>query len=212
MSKAWIFDFDGTLVHSEALITQCFERITKKLAPRRLSVAKQIHIGPPLRHSVAEILGSPKHPLIDEFVTDFIHMHDNEILNHTSPYPSVHETLVSLHEQGEKMAIATNKRLAPTKKILEYLNWNKFFIFVECSDSESVIRNKKKMIQAILEKDSDFKGAYFIGDTVGDGLAAEYNNLSFICARYGYGNLENWEDIRITSNIKAMKDILKINI
>ena len=72
MSKAWIFDFDGTLVHSEAAITQCFESITKKLAPHRLDFAKDILIGPPLRQTVAEILGDPGHPLIDEFVSAYM--------------------------------------------------------------------------------------------------------------------------------------------
>ena len=55
MSKAWIFDFDGTLVHSETLITQCFQRITKQLAPQRVQIAQKILIGPPLRQTVAEI-------------------------------------------------------------------------------------------------------------------------------------------------------------
>ena len=85
MSKAWIFDFDGTLVHSEAVITQCFESITKKLAPHRLEVAKQVLIGPPLRQTVAEILGDPEHPLIDEFVSAFIQMHDDDVKESISP-------------------------------------------------------------------------------------------------------------------------------
>jgi len=100
MSKAWIFDFDGTLVHSEAAITQCFQSITQKLAPQRLDVAKKVLIGPPLRQTVAEILGDPKHPLIDEFISAFIQMHDDDVLNHTTPYPSAHETLTDLYNQA----------------------------------------------------------------------------------------------------------------
>ena len=210
MSKAWIFDFDGTLVHSEAAITQCFESITKKLAPQRINVAKNVIIGPPLRQTVAEILGDPEHPLIDEFVSAFIQMHDDDLLHHTTPYPTVHETLTSLHQRGDKIAIATNKRLAPTIKILEHLHWEQFFTSVECSDSEAVTRDKHQMIKTIVEKDVSFKDAYFVGDTVGDGLSANSSKLPFIKASYGYGRTEDWGIIKIFKSIDALHELLVI--
>ena len=208
MSKAWIFDFDGTLVHSEAAITQGFESITKELAPHRLEVAKQVLIGPPLRQTVAEILGDPEHPLIDEFVSAFIEMHDDDVLNHTTAYPSVHETLSSLHQQGDKMAIATNKRLAPTIKILEHLHWEQFFTSVEGSDSEAVMRDKPQMIESIIQKNNDFKGAYFVGDTVGDGLSANISNVPFIKASYGYGQGQDWSGVTILKTINDFNELL----
>ena len=210
MGRHWIFDFDGTLVHSEAAITQCFQRITQKLAPHRLDVAKNVLIGPPLRQTVAEILGDPEHLLIDEFVSNFIRMHDDDVLNHTTAYPSAHETLTHLYNQGQKMAIATNKRLAPTIKILQHFNWDQFFIFVECSDSEVIMRDKHQMIKAIVEKDNDFKGAYFVGDTLGDGLSANSSNLPFIKANYGYGRTEDWGIIKIFKPIDALHELLFI--
>ena len=208
MSKAWIFDFDGTLVHSEAAITQCFQNITKKLAPHRLDVAKQVLIGPPLRQTVVEILGDPEHPLIDEFVSAFIRMHDDGVLEHTTSYPSVHETLTNLHNQGQKMAIATNKRLAPTIKILEHLHWEQFFTSVECSDSEAVMRDKHQMIKTIVEKDVSFKDAYFVGDTVGDGLSANKSDMPFIKASYGYGQSQDWSGVTVLKTINDFNELL----
>ena len=210
MTKTWIFDFDGTLVHSEAVITRCFQRITKKLAPHRLDVAKQVLIGPPLRQTVAEILGAPDHPLIDEFVSAFIQMHDDDVVHHTMPYPTADETLASLHQRGQKMAIATNKRLAPTTKILQHFHWDQFFLFVECSDSEAVMRDKHQMIKAIAEKDSDFEGSYFIGDTVGDGLSANSSHTPFIKASYGYGQAQDWSSVTISQTINGIDELLKL--
>ena len=210
MSKAWIFDFDGTLVHSEAAIIQCFESITKKLAPHRLDVAKDILIGPPLRQTVAEILGDPEHPLIDEFVSAFIEMHDDDVLNHTTAYPSAHETLKHLYNQGQKMAIATNKRLAPTIKILQHFSWDPFFTSVECSDSEAVMRDKQQMIEGIIQKDNDFKGAYFVGDTVGDGLSANISHVPFIKASYGYGQAQDWSGVTVFQTINSLDELVKL--
>ena len=210
MSKAWIFDFDGTLVHSEAAITQCFQRITQKLAPHRLDVAKNVLIGPPLRQTVAEILGDPEHPLIDEFVSAFIEMHDDDVLNHTTPYPSAHETLTHLYNQGQKMAIATNKRLAPTIKILQHFSWDPFFTSVECSDSEAVMRDKHQMIQAIKDKNVDFKDAFFVGDTVGDGLSANNSHIPFIKASYGYGQAQDWSGVTVFQTINSLDELVKL--
>ena len=210
MSKAWIFDFDGTLVHSEAAITQCFESITKKLAPNRLDVAKHVLIGPPLRQTVAEILGDPEHPLIDEFVSAFIEMHDDDVLNHTMPYPSAHETLKHLYNQGQKMAIATNKRLAPTIKILQHFSWEQFFISVECSDSQAVMRDKHQMIEGIIQKDVSFKDAYFVGDTVGDGLSANISHVPFIKATYGYGQAQDWSGVTVFQTINTLYELLQL--
>ena len=208
MELSWIFDLDGTLVHSEAFISQCFESITKKLAPHRIDIAKHILIGPPLRQTVAEILGNPGHPLIDAFISAFIRMHDDDVLHHTIAYPSVFETLAGLHQQGDKMAIATNKRLAPTTKILQHLQWDKFFHFVECSDSEVTIRDKNQMIKSIIEKDSDFRDANFVGDTLGDGLSAKNSKLRFIKASYGYGRNEDWGLIKIFKSIDGLNELL----
>ena len=51
--KAIIFDFDGTLVDSEKAIYECFQSITKQLAPERMEYAKNILIGPPLRETAS---------------------------------------------------------------------------------------------------------------------------------------------------------------
>ena len=54
LTSAFIFDFDGTLVDSEQAIYQCFQSITKQLAPERMEYAKNILIGPPLMDTASD--------------------------------------------------------------------------------------------------------------------------------------------------------------
>jgi len=182
----------------------------KQLAPNRVEYAKNILIGPPLRDTASEILGPDHQDSLDEFVQLFIEMHDEQVIQHTQPYPYVNEVLKQLHTQNIPMAVATNKRLAPTQKIMDHFGWNDYFQCIECSDSENEMRNKDAMIQDIINWNELFHGSYFIGDTVNDGLSANLNKLLFIKAYYGYGRDQDWTKVITYQEIYQFIDILKL--
>lgn len=207
MPPTIIFDFDGTLVDSRDTIYKAFETITLNIAPERINYAKNILIGPPLRTTAKEILGNQKSHLLDEFVKMFIKIHDDEVILNTKIYPFVNDMLNMLYSQGIKMAIATNKRMAPTMSIINYFNWRKFFISIECTDSKKRIRKKLEMIEDILKKDKDFHDGYFMGDTVDDGLSANGCSLKFIKANYGYGTKQDWSNVKVYQNIDSVRQI-----
>ena len=208
LTAAFIFDFDGTLVDSEQAIYQSFQSITKQLAPERIEYAKNILIGPPLRDTASKILGSDHQNSLDEFVQLFIVMHDKQVTKHTQPYPDVNKILKQLHNKNIPMAIATNKRLAPTQKLIDHFGWNDFFSFIECCDSQCKERNKSAMIQDIIIKNHIFSKSYFVGDTLSDGLSANQNKLNFIKASYGYGRDQKWDDIKIYKEIQQFYDLI----
>jgi len=196
-------------VDSEQAIYQCFQSITKQLAPNRVEYAKNILIGPPLRDTAPEILGPKHQDSLNEFVQLFIKMHDEQVIQHTQPYPDVIEVLKELHTQNIPMAIATNKRLAPTQKLMDHFGWSDYFDLIECTDSRSDIRNKDEMIQDIINQNSSFKNGYFVGDTVNDGVSANKNQLKFIKAAYGYGKKQDWRNISILKEIYNLKELIQ---
>jgi len=210
LTTAFIFDFDGTLVDSEQAIYQCFQSIAKQLAPERMEYAKNILIGPPLRDTASEILGPDHQGLLDEFVQLFIAIHDEQVIEHTQPYPYVNQVLKELHNKNIPLAVATNKRLAPTQKLIDHFGWSDYFSFIECSDSQPDMRNKDAMIQNIINQNKLFHGSYFIGDTVNDGLSANLNQLPFIKACYGYGRDQDWSNVNNYQEIHQFIEILKL--
>jgi phosphoglycolate phosphatase len=210
LSKAIIFDFDGTLVDSEKAIYMCFQSITRNLAPERINYAKNILIGPPLRETASKILGPENQCQLDKFVELFIQMHDGNVTQLTKPYPNVIEMLKKIYTKNIPMALATSKRLAPTKKLIGHFGWEDYFVFVECSDSKDQIRNKNEMIKDILKLNKDFKNSHYIGDTVNDGISANINNIKFIKASYGYGKNQDWSNVHITESIESILEIEEI--
>ena len=209
LNKALIFDFDGTLVDSEQAIYECFKRITKQLAPKRIEYTKNILIGPPLRETASEILGPENQDSLDEFVQLFIKMHDDEITKHTKPYPGTMHLFEKAKKNKIPIALATNKRQVPTLKLIDYFKWDTYFNIIKCSDSDEEIIDKNTMIYKIINQDERFKSSYFIGDTMNDGLSANKNNLNFIKANYGYGKNQKWTDINITAEIDDIYDLIK---
>ena len=211
MSKAIIFDFDGTLVDSEKTIKHCFQSITKLIAHERESFAKNILIGPPLRETASEILGFDYQDQLDKFVDLFIGMHDENIIKHTQPYPDVANVLYTLYKKNVLMAVATNKRQEPTIKLIDYFGWKDYFKFIECSDNNGTeIRKKDDMIQDILKNNDSINGGFFIGDTVNDGLSANLSQLKFIKATYGYGEDQDWSKVNVHKVINKFSEILEL--
>lgn len=207
MSTTIIFDFDGTLVDSGKLIYECFQAITHNIASERINNAKNILIGPPLRETASEILGPKYRDKLDEFVRMFIEMHDKNVIKYTSPYPHVIEILKKLSKKKIPMAIATNKRQAPTYKLIKYFGWQDYFSSIECSDSQKFLRNKDEMITDILNSENNFNDGFLIGDTVNDALCANLNQLKFIRASYGYGRSQDWSKVKIEYTIKNFIDL-----
>ena len=108
------------------------------------------------------------------------------------------------------MAIATNKRFAPTQKLINHFGWSEYFLRIECCDSQPKIRNKDAMIQDIINQNSSFQGSFFVGDTVNDGLSANLNQLPFIKASYGYGREQDWSKVNIYHVIYQFSETLKL--
>ena len=207
MNKAIIFDFDGTLVDSEKTIYQCFQKVTSELVPDRINYAQNILIGPPLRETSLEILGTAHQNKLDKFINLFIQMHDDQIIIDTRPYPEVTEILQKLSSMDISMAIATNKRNYPTTKLIKHFGWEDHFCIVECSDNFPKTRNKGTMIKDIMNGNNIFTNSYFVGDTVNDGLSANENKLKFIRAYYGYGRDQDWSMINIEQSIEKFSEL-----
>lgn len=210
MTAAFIFDFDGTLVDSEQAIYQCFHSITKQLAPERIAHAKNILIGPPLRDTASKILGPENQNLVDEFVSSFIKMHDEQAIKHSRPYPGVTKILRFLYEKKIPMALATNKRKVPTLLLINHYGWEDYFTSIHCSDDFVKITKKEVMIKNIIDSDQNFKNGYFVGDTLNDAISAEKNNIKFIRANYGYGVKQDWSSMKIYDEIDNFEDLVTL--
>jgi len=211
VAKSWIFDFDGTLIDSAPAIKICYEKVTKNIAPQRLSITKNLQIGPTLGDTAKEILGKEFAHKVKDFISQFKYEYDQVLLSQSNAYNGVNKTLKELKLRGNKIAIATNKREEPTLKIIEHLQWGNYFNWVACLNPESkAIKNKSELVRSILTNEIDFQQSFFVGDTLNDAICAKDNRLKFIKASYGYSEKNGWDDMDIYQEILEPRSILEI--
>ena len=183
-----IFDLDGTLFDSAPEILDCLKEIFHNNNIKVNNNFDQSIIGPPLKDTLRSLVKEKDINKIDRLISDFIKLYDSKYCYKTKLYKNVRETLEILKSE-KRLFLITNKRLAPTKIMLESKNIVNFFENYFCVDANDPKKKDKTILIAntIAELDINPSNTVYIGDTKGDFLASENNDIKFIYAGWGYG-------------------------
>ena len=196
--QAVIFDLDGTLIDSAPGILYGFESALKRAGIKPLVPISTSLIGPPLRQTLATLTGVNIETELDALIEFFKDSYDSNGYQTTRVYDGVEELLAFFANKQIPMAIATNKRKVPTLKILKFLGWESYFQETGTLDSTTPpYPDKAVLINTLLNKLGVAAAtSVYIGDTRGDGEAAEANLMPFIAVGWGYGKwqLETMKD------------------
>lgn len=184
-----IFDLDGTLIDSAPSILACFRKILDQAQIAPLLPLDESLIGPPLPQTLQTLTGIRDGDRIAVLVDAFKEIYDSEGYRDSLPYEGVTGMLAALQAAGHRLALATNKRILPTRLILKHLEWDGYFESVWALDCvQPRLADKTAMLRALLQSDGIAPAqAAYIGDKIEDGLAAQANALRFVAARWGYG-------------------------
>src|SRR5690606_33185584 len=165
-----LFDLDGTLIDSAPAILASY-RDAFAAAGRVAGVPIDASIvGPPLLETLRMLAGTTDATVIEPLAAGFKASYDSTGYRQTAAYEGVGEMLQRLVDAGCTLAIATNKRLLPTRLILEHLGW-------------------ASHVAAVYAREQ----AVYVGDRSEDGESADANGLPFLAATWGYGSLSSAE-------------------
>lgn len=189
MPQTLLFDLDGTLIDSSASILAALASALDREGRVPVAPLDQSLIGPPLRTTLRRIAGCEDPELIERLADHFLENYDTVGYRQTQPYPGVDAALRTLAAHGHALFIVTNKRIRPTSRILDLLNWTKLFTGAYALDVlDPVAPSKSALIRWVLATHAiDPTTACLIGDTPEDAQAAADNELRFIGVRWGYG-------------------------
>ena len=182
-----VFDLDGTLIDSARDICESVSELVESYGSAPLPMSEVIGmVGDGAPALVKRALKQSRlEPSVEDAVARYLRIYDRRLMNHTSPYQGVIESLGVILKRGP-LAVLTNKPLGPSIGILEALGLRGFFTRVIGGDSEY---GRKPDPAGLLALQSLAPGEplVMIGDSPADWSAAQAANVPFVFARYGFG-------------------------
>jgi phosphoglycolate phosphatase len=181
-----VFDWDGTLVDSEARILSCFRAASRDtgIAYPGDDAVRDI-IGLSMREAVEAIYhnlpAGGAGALIERYREHFVHLDPTPM-----PYfPGVQDALPELVEQGYRLAVATGKARRGLARMLDGSPMAQLFAVTRCAD-ETLSKPHPQMLFDILKATGTApQRALMVGDTVHDLRMAASAGTDALAVSYG---------------------------
>ncbi len=181
--RAVLFDLDGTLIDTVALIRTSMRHATEAVLGVSLSDAELMrNVGIPLVQQMR--LFSEGHA--DELVTAY-RAHNAEIHDELiAAYPGVEEALESLVSDGIPLGIVTSKSRAVACRGIDYFGLGRFFEVVVCSDDVTQHKPDPHPLRvAARELGLPIEVCMYVGDSPHDMTAAIRAGAVSVAALWG---------------------------
>ncbi len=205
-----IFDLDGTLIDSSEDIAWAVNKTLRQMGFEELSYqAIKERIGWGVKMLLQKVLPEEKQIFLEEARTIFMGYYSNHLLVKTKLYPGVKDVLE--HFKDKKLAIATNKPLNLTEKILDELDISDCFYKVVGGDG---VQNKKpapEAIEIILKGINALpQNTVFVGDSRIDIEAGKKAGVITIGAAYGFRGRQELEEAGADVIIENIKELISL--
>ena len=188
MSKAVLFDLDGTITDSgEGIIKSAAYALEYYHLPVPDADTMRAFVGPPLRDTFQKF-GVPAE-LCDEAVKKYRERYIPIGIYENIPYPGIKDLLAKLKEHGCKLYIATSKPEWMAVDVLTRFHLEGYFDIIAGATMDGSRDTKSDVIAYLLAQTGDISNAVMVGDTEFDVLGAAAHNIPCIGVSWGYGSV-----------------------
>jgi len=201
-----IFDWDGTLIDSQANIVQCLQWMINDLSlPGRTDNQLSNIIGLGLYEALHNLFpdydGQVYQQMVDRYRYHFLSSEPS------LPFPGAEEVLTHLAHNDYLLAVATGKGRGGLDKALDSTGFRQWFHATRCAD-ETRSKPHPQMLEEILEElGVEPQRAVMIGDTEYDLRMAKSAGVHAIGVSYGVHDTERLrqcEPLAVVDEIRAL--------
>jgi phosphoglycolate phosphatase len=205
-----IFDFDGTLIDSKYDIATSVNLTLEDLGlPHRTQEEIFGFVGDGVKRLLQLSVGENNVVRYEEALKVFRQHYLAHCLDTTRFYPGI-QKVFDYYETKVK-AIATNKSLEYTIRIVEGLGVRESFAAIESPQDVSDLKPDPGMVMRILESvQVQPEHAVLVGDSTNDVRAAKAAGVKSCAVGYGYGNRQKVAALEPDYFCETPEDLLKI--
>lgn len=189
-----LFDLDGTMWDATENI-----RISWNIAIKKFDELKDREI---TLEELQAVMGNSMDKIVETFFPELSKEKQSEVLKVCCQaendymmehggilYPMLEDTLEKL-SKNHKLCIVSNGQAGYIQTFLHAHKLSKYFTDYQNWGDNQV--SKGENIKIVVER-NQIKNAAYVGDTQGDAQAAKEAGIDFIYARYGFGNVEEYD-------------------
>jgi phosphoglycolate phosphatase len=202
-----VFDWDGTLFDSAALITDCIQQAARDMAlpvPDRRTASHVIGLG--LNDSLRHALPA----LAPERYPDFLALYRRYFLEQEdslSLFPGVPELLSELKERGHQLAVATGKPRRGLERALQASGLGPLFAASRCGDETRSKPDPAMLLELMRELMVENRKLLMIGDTTHDLGMARNAGVDAVAVGYGAHPLESLSAWNPRASVRSVGEL-----
>lgn len=187
-----VFDWDGTLMDSEAHIVASMQSAMQALGmtPLDAGIVRGI-IGLGMREAICSLYPDADDGFMDQFAALYRKAYMQEGQGQQRLFPGAKEVLVELEKSGYLLAVATGKSRAGLDQVMKETGLSGCFHATRCAD-ESFSKPHPAMLEELMTFCGvDAEQALMIGDTTFDLVMARNAKVASIGVSYGVHPISN---------------------
>lgn len=189
--KLLVFDWDGTLMDSEARIVACMRAAIEELGLEPLSYAQMSNvIGLGLNEAIDMLFPGADEHFAGEFVDRYRHHFLGTEQRPSQLFPGAYDTLKALYSAGYWMAVATGKGRRGLDKALAETGCAEFFHVTRCADEAASKPHPEMLLDILQVMAVEPQQSLMIGDTEYDMQMARNASTHALAVSYGVHTVE----------------------
>ena len=202
-----VFDWDGTLFDSAAVITEGIRHAARDMGlpvPDRETASHVIGLGlgDSLRHAMPTLPPERYPEFLGLYRRYFLEREDSLTL-----FPGVPELLVELKERGHRLAVATGKPRRGLDRALQSSKLGALFDATRCGDETQPKPHPAMLLELMLELELEKNELLMIGDTSHDLGMAQNAGVDAVAVSYGAHPEESLQALAPRACVSSVEEL-----